>query len=126
MAIKKRQKYSNTLQLWQSATQTGKEKHFSQVGSSLLTSKPFVNLSTGARLMYFYCLDRTSTSNYFTMPQAAMIKYGVDKKMGPKYLNELIEAGFIKKISSGKSIRQPNEYCFTFEWKDTENKEKEI
>jgi len=53
----------------------------------------------------------------FTFPRRAAIKYGIAENTAIRYTTELINAGFIKLISSGANLRQPNIYQFSDLWK---------
>ena len=52
----------------------------------------------------------------FTFPLSAAKKYGITDNSLRRHIDELTRAGFIS-VRSGASIRQPNIYTFSFEWK---------
>ena len=56
-------------------------------------------------------------SREFTFPKSAMTKYGFSRSTAMKSIDELIEAGFIRKVYSGKVTREPSKYEFVFDWK---------
>lgn len=52
----------------------------------------------------------------FTFPLSTAKKYGITDNSLRRHIDELTRAGFIS-VRSGASIRQPNIYTFSFEWK---------
>lgn len=72
--------------------------------------------------MMYLCMSMESGGRIgFQFPRSAIIKYGFNKNYGPKYISELCDAGFIEKVSSGKTFQRPNEYKFSFKWKQVGN-----
>ena len=60
-------------------------------------------------------LESGGRKNY-TFPLAAAKKYGIAERSFRRFVDELSQAGFIIKHSMA-NLRQPNEYEFSFEWK---------
>ena len=56
-------------------------------------------------------------SREFTFPKSTMANYGFSRSTAMKSIDELIEAGFIRKVYSGKVTREPSKYEFVFDWK---------
>lgn len=104
---------------WLSARPDSAEKRFVQVGNTLLLSKTFQELSTGARHTYLCMAMESGGKREFTFPRAAAIKYGISARSLLRYVEELTKAKFIT-VRSGKTVRQPSEYAFSFEWKSRE------
>ena len=104
---------------WLSARPDSKEGRFIQVGNTLLLSKAFQELSTGAQHTYLCMAMESGGKREFTFPRAAAIKYGISARSLLRHIEELIEAKFIT-ARSGKTVRQPSEYAFSFEWKSRE------
>lgn len=102
---------------WLSAKSNCKEGRFIQIGNSLLLSKTFQKLSPGAQMMFLCMAMESGGRRDFKFPHSSILKYGFNKNYGAKYINELIENGFIELVSSGWTVRQANEYRFAFEWK---------
>lgn len=68
--------------------------------------------------MMYLCMSMESGGRIgFQFPRSAIVKYGFNENYGPKYIKELCDAGFIEIVSSGKTVRRPNEYKFSFRWK---------
>lgn len=102
---------------WLSADAHGDEKSFVVVGSSLITSKQFQALSTGARAVYLAMANECKGQRDFAFPQAVAVKkYGIAARSLWRYVEELMKAGWIT-TQSGATTRQPNLYSFSFAWK---------
>ena len=101
---------------WMSARLDNKELRFIQCGNTLLLSKEFQSLSTGARYMYFCMAMESAGKREFIFPQKAAKKYGIAPALMRRYIVELVERGYIEKQSMA-NLRQPNEYKFSQEWK---------
>lgn len=104
---------------WLSARPDSKEKRFIQVGNSLLLSRTFQKLSSGARYTYFCMAMESGGKRDFTFPLSAAKKYGISERSLIRYVTELTKTNFIT-MQSGKLVRQPNLYSFSFEWKSRE------
>ncbi len=114
-----RKKSEANISGWLSARPDSKEKRFIQVGNSLLLSGTFQKLSSGARYTYFCMAMESGGKRDFIFPLSAAKKYGIAKNSIGRHITELIEANFIT-MQSGKIVRQPNLYSFSFEWKSQE------
>lgn len=101
---------------WLSEREDGCEKRFIQVGNSLLLSGAFQTLKPGARQLYLCMAMEAGGRRDFLFPQAAARKYGFAPRSFWGYVRELEEHGFLL-CRSMRSIRRPNEYCFSFVWK---------
>ncbi|MDO4973292.1 MAG: hypothetical protein Q4E38_03675 [Eubacteriales bacterium] len=102
---------------WLSARVDCSEGRFLQVGNSLLLCEAFQRLSSGAQILYLEMSLEAGGRREFVFPLSAAKKYGVPPRSFRRYVDELIQAGFIEKTSL-KNLRQPNEYCFSFRWKE--------
>lgn len=101
---------------WLSAKSDCREGRFLQIGNSLFFSEKFQMLSAGAKVLYFcFCME-SGGRREFIFPQSAAKKYGIAPRSFRRYTDELIRSGFVA-VNSGKCVRQPNEYQFSFEWK---------
>lgn len=107
-----------TIPFWLSARPDCKEGRFVQIGNSLLLSEPFHSLSTGARCLYFAAAMESGGRRNFTFPQSAAKKYGFPPRSMRRYMQELINAGFIKVESSGRWTRENNHYVFSMRWRE--------
>lgn len=101
---------------WMSAKADGREKRFLQVGNSLLLSKKFQSLGTGARLLYLCMAMESGGRRTFLLPRTAAKKYGVPSTSLRRYIKQLADGGFIK-VSSNKNLRKPNVYEFSSAWR---------
>ena len=101
---------------WLSATSDGKDGRFIQIGNSLLLSKTFQQLSTGAVHLYM-CMAMESGGHWdFKFPLKAAKKYGIASTSLRRYIKELERGGFIT-VRSNKNLRIANDYRFSVEWK---------
>lgn len=102
---------------WLSAKPDCKEGRFLQVGNSLLLSKVFQELSTGARQLYLCMTLESAGHRQFEFPKSAAKKYGFPESSFKRHLVELKNKDFIICTENNQTIRQPNVYEFCFEWK---------
>lgn len=102
---------------WLSARPDCKEGRFVQVGNSLLLSSCFQELSAGARFLYLCMAMESGGKRDFTFPLSSAKKYGIAKNSFSRYIKELSDSGFIS-VHSMANLRQPNEYSFSFVWKE--------
>lgn len=102
---------------WLSARADCSEGRFLQIGNSLMLSKPFQALSPGAQMLYLCMALESGGRREFIFPRTAAKKYGVKPRSLLRYIDELSDAGFIDKTSL-RNLRQPNEYSFSFRWKE--------
>ena len=111
-----RKKTDPTICPWLTAKPDNKEKRFVQLGNTLLLSEPFQDLCPGARLLYLSMCMESAGRRCFTFPQSAAKKYGIPSTSLRRYIEELIEQGFLTR-SSGKNLRVANQYGFSLSWK---------
>lgn len=109
---------SHPLKPWLSARSDCKEGRFIQVGNSFFLDKRIHNLSAGAIHTYLCFSMESGGKPTFEFPKAAAAKYGIPIASFRRYVDELVDAGFIHR-SSGKASQQPNQYRFSMErWKN--------
>ena len=107
-----------TISPWLSANLDCKESRgFIQVGNSLLLSKKFQALRSSTQMLYLCMAMESGGNREFKFSKGTMTKFGLNRSTAVKGIEALIEAGFIKKDSSGKNTREPNKYEFINEWK---------
>ena len=111
-----RRKSNPTICPWLSAKPDNKEKRFIQVGNTLLLSPEFQKLGTGARQLYFCMAMESGGKRTFTFPQSAAKKYGFAHTSMRRYVEELVDNGFLDR-DSGKRLRIANQYGFSQQWK---------
>lgn len=111
-----KRKHGDTIKPWLSANHDCKEGRFIQCGNSLLLSQTFQQLSSGAKHTYFCMAMESGGKRDFIFPLKAAKKYGISKNSLSRYVSELVNAEFLS-VESGKVVRQPNCYTFSFEWK---------
>ena len=109
-------KHKDTIPFWLSAKPDCKEKRFIQCGNTLLLSKDFQSISSGARFMYLCMAMESGGQREFIFPQSAAKKYGIPPASMRRYIDELVTGGYIEKQSMA-NLRQPNEYRFSRVWK---------
>lgn len=112
-----RRRSGGTIKSWLSARPDCKEGRFVQVGNSLLLSSCFQELSAGARFLYLCMAMESGGKRDFTFPLSSAKKYGIAKNSFSRYIKELSDSGFIS-VHSMANLRQPNEYSFSFVWKE--------
>ena len=112
-----RRRSGAAIKSWLSARSDGKEGRFIQVGNSLLLSTRFQGLSAGARFLYLCMAMESGGKRDFTFPLSSAKKYGIAKNSFSRYIKELNDSGFIV-VHSMANLRQPNEYSFSFAWKE--------
>lgn len=118
MAVGRRKAAKNCSVLpWLSARADCSEGRFVQAGNSLFLSEAFQTLSAGARVLYLCMTMECGGRREFIFPLSSATKYGFPPRSFRRHVDELYEAGFIEKTSL-KNLRQPNEYCFSFRWKE--------
>lgn len=101
---------------WLSAKADGKDGRFIQIGNSLLLSKRFQELSTGARYLYFCMAMESGGHSEFNFPLKVAKKYGIASTSLRRYISELEEGGYIT-VQSNKNLRIANDYRFSVAWK---------
>ena len=102
---------------WLSAKPDGKEKRFIQIGNTLLLSKEFQALGSGAQRLYFAMAMESGGKRQFIFPQSAAKKYGITPSSLRRHVKELEQAGFLAVLSL-QNLRLPNEYEFSLRWKE--------
>lgn len=111
---------------WLSARLDCSEGRFIQVGNSLFLSRKdeetgaeknvFLQLNSGARFLYLCMTLEAGGRRDFVFPLKASKKYGLSETTFRRGVSALIEKGLITK-KSGKTVRLPNLYQFSFNWK---------
>lgn len=101
---------------WLSAKQDCKEGRYIQVGNTLMLSKTFQTLSNGAKWLYLCMTLESGGHREFTFPQTAAKKYGMNPRSFWRYVDELVEQKFVKRLSNA-NLRKANDYEFITEWK---------
>lgn len=101
---------SKPLKRWLTASSDCREKRFVQIGNTLLFDKKFTSLSVGARYLYILAANEAAGSRDFQFPALKMKALGI---------KELIDAGFVELVRSGRNTRTPNDYRFSFYWLGT-------
>ena len=101
-----------------SAKSDCKEGRFLQVGNSLLFDEGFCSLPHGARLLYLCMTLECGGKRDFVFPLAAAKKYKFTEASFRRYVKLLVAAGFIE-VQSNANLRKPNNYRFSFRWKET-------
>ena len=103
---------------WLSANMDCVDRRFVQIGNSFLLDSRTQNLSAGAKLTYICMALESGGKADFEFTKTAATKYGIATASFRRYVEELVDAGFVNRIS-GKSSQQPNQYRFTPErWKN--------
>lgn len=116
----------------------GKGDTFAMIYDGMIKSDAFLSLTCAEK--YFYCVCRVQsksvdgkaclyrhgiedgvqyTEHDFVFPAKHMEKYGYDRSNGLKYINSLIDKGFIKCKEKNKHRYKVNVYSFTDGWKKT-------
>lgn len=101
---------------WLSARADGRDKRFIQVGNSLLLSPKLQALSAGSRWLYLCMTMESGGRRHFTFPLAAAKKYGIPSTSLRAQVRDLTAHGLLT-VHSMRTLRQPNEYEFSLDWK---------
>ena len=115
-----RKKHGDTIKPWLSARSDCKEGRFIQCGNSLLLSPKYHQLTAGAQMLYLCMCMESGGRKDFVFPLSAAKKYGISKNSLTRHIAELKKLGFIE-VQSMKNLRLPNEYSFSFFWKQEAN-----
>lgn len=116
---------------------SGIDDKFAMVYDGLYRSRQFLALDLGTRHFYTICRiqakskqgtsclynhgkedGETYSENDFVFPAKHMKIYGYDRSNGKRYLEKLIEAGFITKKEQNNHRKKVNVYSFSAEWKN--------
>ena len=111
---------------------------FAMVYETMLLHPSFQKLSPGAKNYYLLCRaqatskkgraclykhgdaeGKTYSENCFVFPSAHQKRFGVHRGNGRRYMNNLIEAGFVECIEMNQYRHKPNVFRFSTKWKDT-------
>jgi hypothetical protein len=104
--------------LWASDMPGGEEKRFIQIGVSLLEHESFLNLTPGAKVLYFYMKWKADPKPEFELPHKDYSIF-TDNRAFSRACKELVEAGFIEVLQHNQCVRKPNRYKFSAAWKNT-------
>ena len=110
---------------------------FSTVYQSMLESPQFQSLSLSGKYTYLLCRAQLTSrrgrsclynhakeagvaypSNCFVFPAKHAELYGVQRSNLKRYLDELIDMGFIRRYEGNKQQWRVNVYQFSDKWKD--------
>lgn len=89
-----------------------------QIGNSLFLCEPFQALSAGAQHLYLCMALECGGRRQYTFPAKSMTKYGIPLRSSRRYVDELIDNGFISCIESGRNTRTESKYEFRLDWKN--------
>ena len=110
---------SKPLKRWLTSSSDCRERRFVQIGNTLLFDKRFTSLSVGARYLYILAANEAAGSRDFQFPALKMKALGIKERSARKYIKELVDAGFIELVRSGRNTRTPNDHRFSFHWLET-------
>ena len=71
--------------------------------------------------MYILAANEAAGSRDFQFPALKMKALGIKERTARKYIKELVDAGFIELVRSGRNTRTPNDYRFSFHWLELPN-----
>lgn len=116
----------------------GVKDRFGTLYDGMCTSKAYIELSIGAKQFYTLCRVQAQSArgkaclykhaeefgisyndHCFVFPSSHLEKYGYDRSNAVKYFNELVAAGFIKKLERNKHLKKVNVYEFIEDWKNS-------
>lgn len=110
-------RHKKRLAFWESGQDQDGE-HFARIGKSLLRHEAFKALGASARLLYICMVEACAGEREFTFTVADYKACGFAMNTFLRAKEELIQAGFITVIESGRTTRTPNKYAFSNEWKE--------
>lgn len=106
-----------TVSPWLSARTDCREPRYIQAGVTLFEHPAFQELTPAQRLLYLaMCLD-AGGKRKFTFSKARFTHYGVSNATARTAIDALIDAGFITRLYSGRTTREPSAYAFSDQWK---------
>lgn len=113
----------------------GKHETFGTVYKTMAMHPAYIGLSAGAKQFYTVCrIQATSKecrqvvyklqeatgngypTNCFVFPSSHLAKFGYDRRNVTRLFDNLIKAGFIKRIANGQKTFKVNVYVFCNEW----------
>lgn len=113
-----RRRTGGTLLPWLSAHVEGKEGRFLQIGNSLLLSKSFQELTSGAQILYLCMALESGGKPTVAFSRSTAAKYGISKNPFARQVSELAAAGFIEVDRDGSYEQfKATIYRFTYSWK---------
>ena len=113
----RRHKNSYTILPWLSGRSDCREPRYIQAGVTLFEHPAFQALTPAQRLVYLaMCID-AGGKREFTFSKARFTHYGVSNATARAAIAELIDAGFITRLYSGRTTREPSAYAFSDRWK---------
>jgi len=112
---------SNRLMLpWLSAHPDNKEGRFVQAGNSFFLS-PKIHVLKDSTKWILLCMGmEAGGKRNFKFTRSAAKKYGISESTLRRGVDELILRGFLE-VSSGYNTKTPNEYRFSFSWKESDH-----
>ncbi len=108
-----------TISPWLSARTDNRERRFIQAGNTLLLSKKFQSVGTGAQYLYLCMAMESAGHKKFCFPESAAKKYGIASTTLWRHIKQLETAQLIL-VYSRKNLRKPNIYEFSYEWKTSD------
>lgn len=90
-----------------------KEVRFSK---EFISNPKFRNMRERAIMMYLTMAVESEGHVVFTFPASVMKNYGYTRTTAMKAIKDLINAGFIRKVSGGAMCGNPNKYEFIGKW----------
>lgn len=103
---------------WVSGKADCKEGRFIQIGNSLLLSKEYQALSSGAGRLYLCMAMESGGKREFNFTRGIGKKYGFAVSSYERYVKELKTQGFIEQIDNPDMAQYaPGSYRFIFDWK---------
>ena len=103
---------------WLSARLDCKEGRFIQIGNSFLLDKRTQKLSAGVLRLYLGMCMESAGKAQVVFTHGAGRKYGISGSSYDRYIRELIENGYIERVTDEAMLRyRPNEFRFVSAWK---------
>lgn len=103
---------------WLSARKDCREGRFIQVGNSLLLSRDFQKLTSGARVMYLALCMESGGGRETTFTHGDGKKYGIKKTSFDRHIKELCDAGFIERVEDENLMQYtPSAFRFSLAWR---------
>ena len=110
---------NKSLPPWLTGREGSSRAPFSRISKTLLTDPAFLALTPTAQHVYLCMTVEAGQYREFTFTKSTADKYGIAHRSLLRAVQDLTAAGFIE-TQSGQSVRKPNNYRFSFAWKEAQ------
>lgn len=109
-------KKKTPLNFWETL-EPGGSSHYHRMAKDIMQCEVFKSLSLPAWKLYVCMVEACAGKRQFRFTHADCLAYGINPRTFFRARDELVKAGFLKVVESGRSTRKPNLYEWSREWK---------